>query len=143
MLATLTGEREIIDLLRSRIKNVEFRRGAYLEDGFQPEADDNGIFKPYALVQFGGSYEFPRDASLAGARWDTYRATFTIYMVAPYDEVAQQVKDKVKDVLVGFRPHDAGPLTINTGYSFTDADLGYNRYVQVVGFSYLFNLSNE
>lgn len=140
-LATLPGERDIVDTLRVSIPNVQFRRGSYLDDGFVPKATDDGIFEPYALLQFGGSYEFPRDNSLAGPRWDTQRATFTMYIVAPYDEVAQQVKDRVKDVLVGFRPTDGSGLTVNTGYSFTDADLGYNRYVQAIGFSYLYNLS--
>lgn len=140
-LTTSTGEREVLNLLRTSIKNVAFREGSYLDDGFAPEADANGLFEPYVLVQFGGSYEYSRDNSLAGPRWDTQRATFTIYIVAPYDAVARQVKDRVKDLLVGFRPTDGGPLTINTGYSFTDADLGFNRYVQVIGFQYLYNLS--
>lgn len=130
-----------MDKLRADIKNVQFRRGAYLDDGFEPQADPNGIFDPYVLVTFGGSYEYPRDNGLAGPRADTQRATFTMYIVAPYDEVAQQVKDRVRESLVGFRPTDASALVINTGYSFTDADLNFNRYVQVVGFSYLFNLS--
>ena len=62
-------------------------------------------------------------------------------MAAPFDAVARQVKDRVKELLVGFRPTDGSALRINTGYAFTDADLGYNRYVQVIGFSYQYNLS--
>lgn len=141
MLGTLTGEKEIIEKLEQDVPNVYIQRGSYLDDGYAPKANDAGLFQPYMLVAFGGSYEYARDNSLAGPRWDTQRATFTVYMVAPYDEVAQEVKDRVRDSLVGFRPHDGSALTINTGYSFVDADLGFNRYVQVVGFSYLFNLS--
>lgn len=126
----------------AEIKGVEWQRGTYLEDGYSPVVDGQGLFKPYALVQFGGTYEYTRDNGLAGPRWDTQRATFTIYIVSPFDEVSQEVKDKVKDKLVGFRPADGSALTINTGYAFVDADLGYNRYVQVIGFNYLYNLSN-
>lgn len=140
-LGTLTGEKEIIAKLKLDVPNVHIQRGAYLDDGFTPKADAGGLFQPYMLVQFGGSYEYARDNGLSGPRWDTQRATFTIYIVAPYDEVAQEVKDRVRNSLVGYRPHDGSALTINTGYSFVDADLGFNRFVQVVGFSYLFNLS--
>lgn len=139
-LTTLTGEKEVMALLRT-IPNVTWQEGSYLEDGYSPEANEDGLFEPYALVEFGGSYEFTADNGLAGPRWDTQRATFTIYMAAPFDAVARQVKDRVKELLVGFRPTDGSALRINTGYAFTDADLGYNRYVQVIGFSYQYNLS--
>ena len=53
-LTTLTGEKEVMALLRT-IPNVTWQEGSYLEDGYSPEANEDGLFEPYALVEFGGS----------------------------------------------------------------------------------------
>lgn len=140
-LSTGPGERDIVAALRAGIQGVTFRRGAYLDDSHKLEVDSNGLFEPYVLVEFDGPYRFPADNSLAGARKDTQRHTVRLYCVAAYDEVAGQIKDSIAEILTGFRPTDGSGLEVSTGYSFTDADLGYNRYVRVVGFQYLFNLS--
>ena len=140
-LTTGVGETDIVNRLRDTVPGVTFRRGSFLDDGYQPSVDSNGFFEPYVLVEFDGPFEFPADNGLAGVRKDTQRHTVRLYCVAPFDEVAGQVKDYAAETLIGYAPTDGSALKINTGYAFADADLGYNRYVRVIGFSYLFNLS--
>lgn len=139
MLSTNPGERDIMNKL-SEIEGIEFMRGAYTETGFKPDVDDNGLFAPYALVSFGGFYP-GFENGIVGNQYDTHRATFSIYIVAPDDDLASEFRDDVRGkMMINFRPTDGSALKANTGYSFVDGDLGYNRYVQVVGFSYKFNL---
>ena len=141
-LATLPGEDDIMARLRNSLPNVHVARGEYLEDSYEPKVDENGMFSPYVLVAFGGNFEFTREGSIVGARWDTQVATFTIYVVTPSPRECSRIRDIIREKLsVDFRPTDGGPVTVNTGYSFTDSDLGYHRYVQAIGFRYLFNLS--
>lgn len=142
MLATTPGEKDIMARLRE-IEGIEFMRGTYTETGFEPETDENGLFAPYALVAFGGFYG-GFENGIVGSHLDTHRATFSIYVVAPFDEIASEFRDDIRNkMMVNFVPTDGTALRPNTGYSFTDGDLGYSRYVQVVGFTYKFNMSNE
>lgn len=141
-LETLPAEDAILAKLKTELPHVYVDRGTYLEDSVIPKSDEDGMFQPYVLVAFGGNYAYGGDSSIIGPRWDTQRATLTMYIVAPTDRVATQIKDKIRAALLtDFRMPDAGAMRVNTGYSFVDTDLGYNRYVQVIGFAYLFNLS--
>lgn len=142
MLGTNPGEKDIMARLRE-IEGITFMEGTYTETGFEPTVDENTLFAPYALVSFGGFYP-GFENGIVGSHLDTHRATFSIYVVAPFDSIAREFRDEIRNkMMVNFRPTDGSALRPNTGYSFTDGDLGFNRYVQVVGFSYKFNLSND
>lgn len=142
MLGTSAGERDIMNRL-SEIEGITFMEGTYTETSFEPETDENKLFAPYALVAFGGFYP-GFENGIVGSHLDTHRATFSIYVVAPFDSTAREFRDDIRNkLMVDFRPTDGTQLRPNTGYSFTDGDLGFNRYVQVVGFSYKFNMHND
>lgn len=138
-LNTNPGELDILARMRE-IEGIDVMPGVYTEDSFVPELDANKQFTPYALVAFGGFYP-GFDNGIVGYHKDSHRATFSVYVVAPFDGVARTMRDQIREkLMVDFRPTDGSALRPNTGYSFVDSDLGYHRYVQVVGFTYVFNL---
>lgn len=140
MLATLTGETDIVNKLKT-IPGVDVMEGDYVDDSYQPVTDANKLFKPYMLVKFNGSFQ-NYDNGICGPEKDTQRATFTVYVVSPEDRVTRSIRDQVREkMLTNFRPTDGGSLRPGNAYSFVDPDLGYHRYVHALTFSYTFNLS--
>lgn len=139
-LDSLPGEDQIIAKIKT-IAGVDVYEGEYAPDSFVPTVDANKMFKPYLLVKFNGG--FPAyDNGVVGPEKDTQRASFSVYVVAPVDRVARDIRNQVRaKMLTSFAPTDGSSLRPTGGYSFVDADLGYHRYVHNVGFAYMFNLS--
>lgn len=135
------GHDDIVARLKT-IQGVDVMEGEYANDSYQPPLDTTTkMFPPYLLVKFNGG--FPTyDNGIVGYDKDTQRTTFSVYVVSPSDRVTRDFVDKVRVALmVDFRPRDGSALRPTGGYSFADADLGYNRYVHNIGFAYLTNLS--
>lgn len=135
------GEDDIITALRA-IPGVDVIEDEYTEDSYVPKIDtDTGLFLPYITVKFDvATATF--DNGIADPSWDTQRAGVQVFVVSPLASVTRNIRDQVRVALLkDFRPTDGSYLKSRGGYSFVDADLGYHRYVQVLGFSYTFNLS--
>lgn len=139
-LNSLQSEDDIMDKLKT-IPGVDVIEGEYTEDSFVPKEDANKMFRPYLLVKFNGG--FPAyDNGIVGPELDTQRASFSIYIVAPDDRVARDIRSQVRiKMLTDFQPTDSSSLRPTGGFSFVDSDLGYNRYAHNIGFAYTFNLS--
>lgn len=141
MLTISDGENDIVDKLKE-ISNVDVMSGDYLLDSFVPKADSKGLFRPYIIVKFSGTYS-TWDNGICGADKDTLRNTATIYCVTPTDNESRKLRDIVRQkLLVGFVPRDSSALRQVSGYSFTDADLGYHRYIQANLYQYTTNLGS-
>lgn len=139
-LNSVVGEDDIVAKLKE-IPGVDVISGEYTPDGYVPKLDANKMFKPYLTVKFNGG--FPEyDNGIVGPEKDTQRSTFSVFVVSPDDRTTRDIRDQVRTkMLTNFRPTDASSLRPTGGYSFMDADLGYHRYVQNIGFAYTFNLS--
>jgi hypothetical protein len=134
------GENDIVDKLKT-IPGIDVIEGEYTEDSYVPKVDSNKLFKPYVLVKFSGAFA-TSDNGIVGPDKDTLRNTFSVYVVTPDDRVTREIRDQVRiKMLTDFQPTDGNSLRPTGGYSFIDADLGYNRYVHNIGFSYTTNLS--
>lgn len=136
------GENDIMTQLRT-ITGVDVMEGEYAGSGYIPTLDTNKLFKPYMLVKFNGGFSNPQDNGIVGSWLDTYRITFSVYVVAPDDNVARVLRDQVRGKMINatFKPTDGSALGPIGGVSFVDSDLGYNRYVHNIGFKYYANLS--
>lgn len=140
-LTTLTGEDDIITRIKT-IDGVDVFNGEYAPDSYVPVVDSNKLFKPYILVKFNGGFP-AHDDGIVGSKYDTQRATITIYVVSPDDRVTRQIRDQIRELLItnDWQPTDGSCLWPISALSFIDAGLGYHRYVHVISFSYYFNLS--
>lgn len=134
------GENDIIQKLLE-IEGIDIIPGEYVEDSYVPKTDTNGMFVPYITVGFDPPNS-TFDNGIVSPAWDTQRAQFAVFVVSPSDTLTREYRDKVREkLLVDFRPTDGSYLKARGGYRFVDPDLGYHRYVQVLQFSYTFNLS--
>lgn len=135
------GEDDIVAVLRT-IQGVDVIEDEYTEDSYVPKVDaTTGMFLPYITVKFDGATS-TFDNGIADPSWDTQRGGVQIFVVSPQPSVTRDLRDQVRvKLLKDFRPTDGSYLKSRGGFSFVDPDLGYHRYVQVIGFSYTFNLS--
>lgn len=135
------GEDDIIAALRT-IEGVDVIEDEYTEDSYKPKIDPTtGMFLPYITVKFDVATQ-TFDNGIADPSWDTQRAGVQIFVVSPSAAVTRDLRDQVRvKLLKDFRPTDGSFLRPRGGFSFVDPDLGFHRYVQVLGFSYTFNLS--
>jgi hypothetical protein len=139
-LASAAGELDILNKIKE-VPGIDVQEGEYTADSFVPKVDANKMFKPYALIKFNGAFPW-NDSGIVGPQYDTLRASFSVYIVSPTDRVSRKIRDDIRiKLMTNWHPTDGSLLSNTSGLSFIDTDLGYNRYVHVVGFSYLFNLS--
>jgi len=94
--------------------------------GFVPQPSDivltNGTFSPYVVLRFGDMAQ-GGGRSLAGARGDQYYMMFDFMCVGPSPELAERVQSKVIDVMLGWKPANAGELNkMPGGSSFVVVD---------------------
>jgi hypothetical protein len=141
MLGQLAGEDDIVARLK-QIPGVDVIQGEYTSDSYLPSVDTTtGLFKPYILLKIDAATQF-FDNGIADPAWDTQKAGIQVFVVSPDDRVTRGIRDQVREKLLsGFRPTDGSYLRPRGGYSFIDPDLGFHRYVQVLGFTYTFNLT--
>lgn len=139
-LNSMPGEDDILAKLKT-IPGVDVLEGEYAPDGFKPVTDANKMFKPYLLVKWNGA--FPEyDNGIVGPDKDTLRNTFSVYVVSPDDRTSRDIRNQVRvKMLTSFTPTDGSSLRTTGGFSFIDADLGYERYAHNIGFAYQTNLS--
>lgn len=139
-LSMTPGQDDIVAKLKE-IQGVDVMEGEYTDDSYVPVVDDNKLFRPYILTGF-----FPAtmtvDNGIAQPEKDTQRATIEVFVVSPDDRLTRVLADQAREkLLISFRPTDSSFLRAKGGYKFVDPDLGYHRYVQVLSFTYTFNLS--
>lgn len=133
--------REIVAALKAAMPGVDFMVGDYVMDSYVPKVDADGLFRPYCLLKVHTSYE-TADNGICEKDADPLKASFSLYMVAPDGWVVQELADEIRATLRGKRFTDTDALLVSGGYSFVDADLGYHRYVQNIGFTFRHNLAN-
>lgn len=139
-LDSMPSEDDIMAKLRE-IPGVDVIAGEYTPDSYVPVLDTNKMFRPYLLVKFNGGFP-DYDNGIVGPDKDTQRASFSVFVVTPDDRTTRDIRNQVRVImLTDFTPTDASSLRPTGGYSFMDADLGFHRYVQNIGFAYKFNLS--
>lgn len=131
--------REIFSRLNTEVKGVDFMMGDYVLDSYIPERDANGLFKPYALCKIHTAYE-TADNGICEKDKDPLEGSFSFYVVTPDGWITQETVDAIRAALRGKRFTDTGPLKASGGYSFSDSDLGFIRYVQNIGFTFMYNL---
>jgi hypothetical protein len=68
---------------------------------------ENGILKPYAIIQFGDIIKVGNGA-FVGSRSDEYVQTFQIYCIAKEVNIAEGWQIRVIDAMLGYRPQYAG-----------------------------------
>lgn len=68
---------------------------------------ENGILKPYAIIQFGDIVKVGNGA-FTGSRSDEYMQTFQIFCIAQEVSIAEGWQIRVIDALLGYRPEYAG-----------------------------------
>lgn len=140
VLSIVNSEDDVIAQIKT-VPGIDVYAGAYTPDSFNPRVDAHGMFTPYVLVRFNGSYQ-TNDQGIIGYDKDTLRNTFTAYIVSPDDRTTRDLRDQVRQaLLVDFQPTDSSSLAPAGGLSFVDADLGYNRYVNASDYYYITNLS--
>jgi len=94
--------------------------------GFVPQPSDivltNGTFSPYVVLRFGDMAQ-GGGRSFAGARGDQYYMMLDFMCVGPSPELAERVQSKVIDVMLGWKPANAGELNkMPGGSSFVVVD---------------------
>lgn len=131
--------REIFSLLKANVPGVDIMMGDYVMDSYIPETDEDGLFTPYALCKIHTSYE-TGDNGICEKSDDPLRGSFSFYVVSPDGWVTSELTDDFRTALRGKRFTDTDALVASGGYSFTDTDMGYARYVQNIGFTFTYNL---
>lgn len=112
-----------------------------------PEDSDinwnNGLFSPYLVIFFGGPIRSARDRGIVSTRNDTTILYCTVEVYAPVFSTAGLLKDKVVDVLTGFRPPDCGEMVLEGGLAYSKAsnDVRPTQYVDSTAFTTRGNLT--
>ena len=132
----------VFSTLKTALPKVDFMMGDYAMDSYLPKVDANKLFKPYVLCKVHTAYE-TKDNGLGNKSEDPLQGSFSFYVVTPDGWVTQQVTDKIRATLRGKRFAGSGPVQVSGGYSFADADLGYHRYCQNIGFTATYNLGTN
>ena len=130
---------EIFETLRIALPHVDIMLGDYVLDSWIPTVDSNGLFKPYILCKVHTSYE-TADNGICEKSNDPLQGSFSLYVVSPDGWVTQKLTDTIRVSLRGKRFTDTDALKASGGYSFSDADLGFTRYAQNIGFTFTYNL---
>jgi hypothetical protein len=138
-IAQAAGQLDIVNQVKT-VTGLNVYEGPYVSDGAVPEKADNGIFIPYALVDFGTSYQ-GAERGILGTRYNTLLTNVTVHVVAPDDRISRDFQDDVRVKLIDFIPTDSSPLTVQGGFNFADTDMGYTRYVYSTTFRYQTNMS--
>lgn len=97
---------------------------------------------PYIVVYFGEPMRIASDRGIVSTRNDTLRAYATCEVVAPTDDAARKIVNKIRLALTGFRPTDSGEMGREGGGGYSSARKASELlYYRSVGFSWLTNLS--
>lgn len=131
--------KEMFEHLRDSIDGVDFMMGDYVMDSYVPEVDSDKLFKPYVLCKAHTSYE-TGDNGICEKSHDPLKGSLSFYVVTPDGWITQEITDDIRVALRGKRFTDTDYFVTSGGYSFTDADLGYHRYAQNIGFTFNYNL---
>jgi len=117
-----------------------------VQRGYVPQPEDiplvNGSFLPYVVVRFGDMAQ-GGGRSMIGARGDQYYMMCDFMCIGPTPTIAEQVQSKVIDVMLGYKPANAGQLNkMPGGSSFTllDSDSKPLAFLAVASFRVSFNI---
>lgn len=106
---------------------------------------NNGLFSPYLVVFFGGPIRSARDKGIVSTRFDTTILYCTVEVYAPVADTAAFLKDKVVDVLTGFRPPDCGEMVLEGGLAYSKAsnEVRPTQYIDSTAFTTRGNLTMD
>jgi len=100
---------------------------------------------PYIVVYFGTPVRMARGRNLMSTRQDAMRGYCMIEVAAPTDAAARAVQGAVIESLTGYRPTNAGEMTLEggAGGGYSRAATGTNPtvYYREVAYSWVTNLA--
>ena len=111
-------------------------------DSYKPERDANDLFRPYVLCKINTSYE-TGDNGICERSKDPLQGSFSFYVVSPDAWVTLDITDTIRTTLRGRRFTDTSDLKVQGGYTFSDSDLGFIRYIHNIGFVFNYNLGGN
>lgn len=125
------------DEIQERIKTVCPR----VYDTEVPEPNKTPAL-PYVVLRWTEPVRTAQDRHITSTRNDGLRGAVFVEVVSSDAKSARQVKDAIKDLLVGFRPSDCGELMAEGGAAFSrvNAEPKPTLYIRGTYFSFRTNL---
>lgn len=101
--------------------------------------DSSGNILPYVVVMYSDMYESMDSNNIIGTRYNTKVSYADVVCVGPTERSARQVANVVRDKLLGFKPNDAGELSLEGGTAYATKDNKPNRFSAEVSFAFPVN----
>ncbi len=134
-------EDEIVNLIKT-IPHVDVHEGQMSDEKFAALLTDSNQIKPFVTVSFGGLIDPRRRINgIAGAKTKSYDTTFVVRCVGTTDRISRQVRDLVKDKVLGFVPTNCGEIDMALfGGTGEVSSLGNpTRYASVQAYRFILN----
>ena len=98
---------------------------------------------PLIVAYFGTPVRMAHGRSIMSTRQDALRGYGRFDVAAPTDAAARVIKDRILDSMVGYRPTNAGEMTLEGGAQYARASLdgGEPLYYRSVALSWVTNLA--
>lgn len=114
------------------------------EDEYLDSVGD-GDFSPYVGVIWGGPIVTSRDRGIIGVRHDLLTGYVTVRVAAPDTATLRYLKNKLTNLLLGYRPYNSGELEPRAGmaYSIGNAQVQPTRYYREDAYAYRTNTIDE
>lgn len=144
-MSQLAAEDQITALLKS-IPNVDFYEGLMSDEAFAALVADANQIKPFITVSFGGLIDPRRNVNgITGAKAKSYDTTFIVRCVASTDRTTRQVRDIVRDKVLGFVPTNCSEIDMALfGGTGEVSSLGNpTRYASVQAYRFLLNSDSD
>lgn len=118
------------------------------QDVYETEAPDDtklrfdasGMILPYIIVQHSDAYDSTDTAGVLSTKFDTKLAYVDVTCVSPTERSARQVAQLVRNKLLGYKPANAGELTLDGNTRYTLRDVKPNRFATELSFAYPVNI---
>lgn len=105
----------------------------------------NGMLRSYVVIYFSEPVRAAVSRGIISTRRDLQRAGTTVQIVSPRSGDARMWADKVKNLLVGYKPPDASELVLEGGAA-TNNGTGSTRpttFSRYIAFSFYTNLITD
>lgn len=102
--------------------------------------DSNGMILPYIVVEFADMYESTQAGGILSSKYDVKESYIVVLCIGPTERSSRQVANAVRQNLTGFKPDDAGELTLaGGGQGYTQQENKSGRYISEVAFMFPVN----
>lgn len=140
-MSQLSVEDEITNLVKT-IPHVDVYEGPMSDEKFAALLEDTNQIKPFITISFGGLIDPRRRINgIVGAKAKSYDTTFIVRCVASTDRTSRQVRDLVKDKVLGYVPTNCSEIDMALfGGTGEVSSLGNpTRYASVQAYRFLLN----